>query len=531
MNRTFRVLLADDEYIIIQSLKKAIPWEALQMEVVAEAKDGEEAYRLIQETRPDIILTDIRMPIVDGLMLMERVRKEHPNTLFIVISGYGEFEYAREALRMGAFDYVLKPIDHEELLETVRKAGEKLHRHYEELELQERLKHSLGTLSAVARERLYLQLIEGNQQPFNQMYWLEQDQLNEAYYVLLVQLDQYPSLARKWRQEERRLWLFAVRNILQEYGETSGARSVFPFHSGEWLLVFADEPDVRKRERGEEIVSIVKRHTKLSCSVGVSTVCQGMEKLGECYQSAQDALMERFYQGHEGVYLFQPRGQQVLGSVYPLDLEGKLIQSAKTLDEQRIYQIMDELKSRWHAASYDKEQIQSCMIQLIVVLYRELEHLYSFQEPVDTLITGIYESETLDEMLSFVSSSLLTSIQGLKQRQSRYDNGQLIDKVKKYIEDHYNQDLSVDEAAEVAGLSCSHFCTWFKKETGQTFLEYLTGYRMNKACYILAHSDVKVYQTAPLVGYQDSKYFTQVFKRMIGMTPTEYRETAASSGE
>lgn len=230
----YKVLLVDDEPIILRSLKVAVPWEELGLTIVGEAKNGEAALQLIQETTPHIIISDIRMPVIDGIALMKEVLPRSAKLIFIFISGYGEFTYAREALRLGAFDYLLKPIDHEELAEMLTRARERLDRQKE----NEQLMLSVQTLSMLARERMLAEFTLGNPRPLQHLKWLENSELEDEYFMAVVRLDDYAGLTAKWSAEEKHLWLFAVRNILEEWSLENGALSIFPFYNGEWILLF-----------------------------------------------------------------------------------------------------------------------------------------------------------------------------------------------------------------------------------------------------------------------------------------------------
>lgn len=236
LQEKYKVIIVDDEPIILRSLKAAIPWNDLQMEIVGEARNGELALRLIEDTSPHIVISDIRMPVIDGITLMKEVLSKNPKLVFIFISGYGEFEYAREALRQGAFDYLLKPIDHDELVEMLNRARTKL----DEQKQNDQLIHSVQMLSLLARERLFAEITLGNARPLEHLKWLENSELESGYFMAVVQLDDYSTLSNQWSVEEKRLWLFAIRNIVEEWSLEHGVLTVFPFHNGEWILLFPD---------------------------------------------------------------------------------------------------------------------------------------------------------------------------------------------------------------------------------------------------------------------------------------------------
>lgn len=520
----YRVILVDDEPIILRSLKVAIPWSELNLDIVGEARNGEEALRLVRELSPHVIISDIRMPGIDGISLMKEVMSENSNRLFIFISGYGEFEYAREALREGAFDYLLKPIDHEELIEMILRAQKTLEKQSE----NDKLLHSVQVLSVLARERMFSEFIEGNhsESHLRHMQWLEHSELQEDYFIAVLQLDHYMKLDESWSVEERRLWLFAIRNILSEWSLDNGALTMFPFHSGEWVMLFPEHIMDQRESLGSDIIQQIKMHTKLSCSIGFSHKAEGMEQLSEAYQSAAKALYQRFYSDQEGVFVDPlPELGATREAKYPKHLETRMLECIRTLENERLLSLLDETKVYIETQAFSKETAGRMIVELTVVLYREFEHMKLLLEwSLEGLLQELHSLESLNEMIGVLKTNFGKWIRESKESPPKENIHNVIAKTQEYITNNYHRDLGIEEVSEIADLSISHFCMLFKQVTGYTFLEYLTQCRIEKAKYILKNSQVKVYQIAPLVGYQDPRYFTQVFKKVTGMTPSEFRE-------
>jgi two-component system response regulator YesN len=522
LQEKYKVIIVDDEPIILRSLKAAIPWNDLQMEIVGEARNGELALRLIEDTSPHIVISDIRMPVIDGITLMKEVLSKNQKLVFIFISGYGEFEYAREALRQGAFDYLLKPIDHDELVEMLNRARTKL----DEQKQNDQLIHSVQMLSLLARERLFAEITLGNARPLEHLKWLENSELESGYFMAVVQLDDYTTLSSQWSVEEKRLWLFAIRNIVEEWSLEHGVLTVFPFHNGEWILLFPGSLSASRRELGEHLIAGIKRYSKQSCSVGISRTTQGIDQLSTVYPLAAKALYQRFYSGLAGVFIDEeisfPSSKEVK---YPKELETALIESIRTLNRDRMWSLFDELALFIESQAVPKDMAERLLVELIVVLYRNYEYLNINSDwSLHGLLSKMHNLGTLNEVISALKEEFGVRLEQGNKPVNREDTRSAIEKAKRYIESNYHKDLSIEEVAELADLSISHFCTLYKQITGYTFLEYVTHCRMERAKYILQSSNVKVYQIAPLVGYQDPRYFTQVFKKASGQTPTEYRE-------
>lgn len=528
----YKVVIADDEPLILRSLRAAIPWQELQLTIVGEARNGEQALALAREHKPHLLISDIRMPTLDGIAMMKQVMEEQPRTIFIFVSGYGEFEYARDALRQGAFDYLLKPIDHEELTGMIVRAVEKLNRQRSTQLENEQLLHSVQALSMLARERMLAELIEGTPRPLSQLHWLESSKLDQPYYMVVVQLDPKVSAYRNWSPDERQLWAFAVRNIIEEWSGRYGGLVVFPFHSGEWVLLFPDASVEAKRELGAELTQVVGVYAKLSCYVGISGTVAGLDKLSGAYEAAIEALNRKFFAESRRVFLEEElTGSSAEPFPYPRELEIKLAQYAQLLDLNGFSEGLKELRAYLERNVLTKSQADGVMAGMAAGLYRRFEHAAVPDGcSLPELLARLLEAQTPDEWIGALRQAFGELMKAGLERPSKEDAQSMIDKAIRYMEARYANDLGMEEVSQIAGLSISQFCALFKGVTGYTFLEYLTQYRMEKAKYILRHTEVKVYQIAPLVGYQDPKYFTQVFKRTTGLTPSEYREESRTDG-
>ena len=293
-----KVIIVDDEPIILRSLTKVIPWEALGLKLAGSARNGEAALEIVSKERPDIIISDIRMPSIDGITLMRTVMEQDPDVMFIILSGYGEFEYAREAIKHGAFNYLLKPIDHDELQEVLIQAKERIEQRRKTSQEQDTLRRSLRSLSSLVRERMFYGLIEGRDglpySQFRQDYWLDEWELRSPYYMGLVNLDDYEAVIAGWSAEERRLWNFAVNNILNEYLMARGCFTVFPYHNGEWIYIMQGIDAAEMKRIAGELIETIKKCTKLSVSVAMSRRFEHIDSLQASYQSCREALYGRF---------------------------------------------------------------------------------------------------------------------------------------------------------------------------------------------------------------------------------------------
>jgi len=207
-----------------------------------------------------------------------------------------------------------------------------------------------------------------------------------------------------------------------------------------------------------------------------------------------------------------------------------LADALRTLDKAAFDEELSALMQEFRAQQPSRSEVTPMLIQLAIVLHRQLESFHVLQNAQpEPLLQQLAIAGTLEEMIEALRSTFHDWMKMAASADGQSSGRAFVQKAIEYVHHHYHRDLGIDEVAEAAGVSCSYFCVLFKQQTGSTFLDYLTRYRIDKACSILRNSDVKVFQVAPLVGYQDPKYFTQVFKKIVGMTPSEYRTSQLSS--
>lgn len=536
MQRKYKLVIVDDDPVIVRSLSVVLDWESLGFEVAATASNGEEGAALSCLHQADLVITDIRMPVMDGLQLLARVKEKLPSVVVIMLSGYGEFKHAREALRYGALDYLLKPVDHEELERVVKEARAVLDESNTMLLERVRLNHSLQGVSELVRERLLCSILEGTDKPYDRLYWLEDWEFEHSYTMLLVLLDDMVQM-NSWSPRERKLWNFSVGNVLAECTEQHQCITRFPFRSGEWVVLLQAVVPEEASRIAERAAELVRKHTKLSCSVGISRSFLGVDTLHDSYRSARNALCPRFT-GGSGVYMDcgveegAVSGTEAAGLLQRLDhWEGRLVEAIAQQQRSQVRHALDELAEELRAVRVQQKEVTVWMIHLAVGIFRRLSEQFRPFDDFSGLIEQIPACVTLEEMTDLLGKSISRYLDKLATQGSEGMDKGAIHKAILYADKRFHQDISVDEVAEFAGLSSSHFCVLFKRQTGVTFLEYLTKKRIERACAILRNSDTRVHQIAPLVGYQDPKYFTQVFKKLVGMTPTEYRQESGAADQ
>lgn len=519
----WKVLLCDDEAIIVKGLRRLIDWEALDIQVVGEATDGETALALIEQTRPDLVVSDIRMPKLSGLDVMAAVQSREDPPRFIFISGYGEFEYARRALAGGAVDYLLKPVSAESLEQAVRKA--------------------LGLMEHSSAGALFRQPSGQVQEFFAQLTANREFAGSELYNKFTAMLkDREPPVFRGlclglYREEEERLASLPYeRQLLQRFMAFNTARDLLE-QRGHACFLRKDEGHCwlmgmfAPGEQAEQIVgsvlSAVARRTGYRLRAGLGRERTALEDLPATYDDALRAY-ELYYFDQREILCWEvgecPRevsNQSFDGDVKKV-FQSIVAKSDKVLDD--VDRVLDDVAAlHWgnRMAAYNRTMIFTG--DICQQLYDNRLLTGSFTQRQDELqhrLEGCDTFAQLRERLKDYYRELLPDV----YRNARGRSTREIVRVQRYIEEHYDQDISLKTLAEVACVSPHYFSAYFKAETGQNYKAYLTRVRMERAMELVINSDLKTYEIAERVGYNNVRRFVDAFRAAYEMSPLDYRK-------
>jgi two-component system response regulator YesN len=387
----YKVIIADDESLIVRSLTKIIDWEALQCEVVGIAQDGNEVIELVKIHQPHIVVTDICMPEMSGIELLKKLQSFPKRPEVLLVSGYNEFEYAREALQYQAFDYILKPIDHEELTNCIRRMVDKL-------------KENEKSDYDLKKQKIYEWLILENHDQFHHF------KIQGIYTAIIVHLQ----------------------------------------HSSE-----KDE-------------------------ISIKQWMIGREKEDETFQNF-------LYKLENGKFL-----------IVCVNVEG---------ERNLLHDYVDDNAHR---------MIEKFGSKCTVAIGKEAKDL-------NMLYVSFQQAKQYIEKSTLLKLNIITEDDIKGEYKSKNTPDALIERAKLYLKEHFSENIGIDSVAEQIGLSVSRFSVLFKQVTGETFLEYLTKLRVDHASFLLNSTDLKTYEIANMVGYSDQRYFSQVFKKHLNLTPSQYR--------
>jgi two-component system response regulator YesN len=534
--KMLKMIIADDEYNVREGLKEVVRWEALGIEIIADAADGQEAFELCQELKPDILLTDIRMPMMDGLETALKLKELGDPVRIIIISGAQDFNYAKTALSLHADGYILKPIKINELEDTVRKVVSSISMERNREEKSQQLQQQLHENMPVLREKFLANLTQG-------MYKSEQDarnkidffgiplEINSLFVVAVIQIDEYDKAIERYTEEHKQLLNFSVINILEEIAERNGAGIAFYMNENEYVILFnqAAQRDNRHLAICQEMIDCINTFLKISISVGVGNPVQKVYDLHSSYQEAQLAIEYKFYTGKDSILQISDFQTNKNNIEYPklYEIETKLINFMKLGNKVEVTSMVEDIFQTLCANhNLPVDYVQSICIELIHMASRTL---YEFGENIQLIIpdysdlfSGVYEkreaSELRDTMLSLFDQ--LTHYFAQKQTNK---NSRTIQKIKDIIAQSYMENLTVARLSEEVYLSPNYISLIFKQETGESVTEYVTKVRMEAAKELLKDPDLKILDVSDMVGYENSTYFSTVFKKYTGVHPQKYR--------
>lgn len=534
----YKVLLVDDEADVRVGVRQEIDWESLGLAVVDTAENGFEAAEAVDRLLPDIVITDINMPFMNGLELAEWIKERYPATKIIILTGYDEFEYAQKAVKLHIDEYILKPFSTQELVEVMVKVKERMAEEARQKEDVEALREHYRKSLPVLREQFLVSIVDGKEAgkeiaPRCALYGL--DFQGRAFIVSLIGMDRTEGLSEHSFQENEELKLFAILNIANEIVRKYDRGHVFLRRDHVAYLAVCPEEGLEEALRrtlsvAEEIRDCVERFTRLSVTVGVGTAHRRVEDMKISCEGAEHALDYRLLLGSGRVIcigdLEQPRSAKV--SFDDMKLRA-FVRCLKVGSAQEMNEMLDGLFAELAEADISLIDCQVCLLELITSLFSSAKDLnLNLDELLDmnaslNSFAGIPKFNHLQEAKQWVTEACAKIMAGIASR--RQDTcSSLVEEAKDYVARHYNDSgISLQSLCKHLHISQGYFSTVFKREVRMTFVNYLLHVRMEEAKTLLRTTDLRTFEIAERVGYPEPNYFSFCFKKSVGVSPKEYR--------
>lgn len=532
------VLVVDDESIMREAFSRLFAWEEYGLNQIGQAKNGKEALEMIQEQDVNIVVTDLKMPVMDGLTLIAEARKVKPQVKFVVMSAYDTFDLVSEAYKLGVKDYFLKfDMDPEKVLTMLQRLSEEIREECKQAKNQKEQWDKLQRIEAVMteneqvlREQVMRKLLFSGKNDAALAKQLEGSDLSLSPHKLRLMIlcfDNYYELEKQEWQDERELLKFGILNVIEEILKSFGDVYAFCNLPHEYVLLYSEENTGQEEGFAAGLFSVLKKRLAecfgFLVSAGISDLADGFAQGLTLYQQAKNACEHAFVKG---------RGHLISQQ----DIKGKTIAVGINLHTKAedFKKMLPKLR--------DSEQVHNCVESFSVssgrilpeqaTQVRELFYTYYYEilsyikqnnlkdrknlcEQTEYFNHKLHDEGTLPELNEWLACTLNMLAQEI-------DQADFVFSAKRYINLNYSKDISLGDVAEHLGISESYLSRLFKRETGDSFSEYLLQVRIAKAEELMRMQRYKVYEIAEQVGYRNVEYFSRQFKKITGKSPSEY---------
>ena len=541
-----KIFLAEDEVVVRETIKRMIPWEELGFELVGEAADGEMALPLLIRQQPDLLITDIKMPFMDGLTLARLAKKEIPGLKVVILSGYDDFNYAKQAIGIGVEDYLLKPITKNALIERLSEIRSRYEHEKTQKEYYEKFQREMQAYEKNSSRDFFEALVDGSMdmmEVYKRAEKLGLDIVAEAYNVLIFtmncdedfsgQRDEYSS----WEAESLEL----LENIFAGHSSAMLFRSNI-FSYGVLLKGQRETIEENTRACVDEIRKILSRQDgRREWFLAVGQSVERLSQIQKSYHTASRAFSQRYLYDENILYydemetMEHPGGQaETEDNAYLQKVDVNALNPAilqKFLSNGLQEETENFVKDYFYAIG--QEPMESLVFRNYVILNVRFS-VISFikglgcdtneMESADTEEVLAESGKNMESAIAYAKKMISQAIE-IRDQNSGNKNRSILKTAVDFIDSHYmEEDISLNTVANVANVSSNHFSALFSQNMGQTFIEYLTTLRMNKAKELLRCTGMRSSEIAGEIGYKDAHYFSYLFKKTQGMTPSDYRK-------
>ena len=535
MIKLYKIIIADDEINILEGIKTSIDWEELGIQVIGTATNGIAAYELVKELKPDILMTDIQMPGLNGLELIDKLKKACKDMKIIIISAHQDFSYAKRAIELGVTTYITKPLKKKIIIEEVLKIKSQIKKNKDEeakvAKLQTICCESMPTLN----EYYLNQLIMGNIQvceKVNELPFMKEFIEQKGYFGTIVLRYKRASLRALLSKQIR----IEVDNIFSEFY----LNVLFESYKEEIVIIFyhssVDYIKENLNRQMEAVIGLLEGKYNIKVQVGLGNIYESFLNIKISYYEAVEALSYRVNNIQKNIFNIMDMNSSKNYFIYNQELNPLLDEFKENLTrrnflciKESVQLINDKISSK-ESISYNV--IHRIYCQLVSILLKTVDEMKIHLEQVVSTHKNLYEvifsMENLEDLTDWFID-IVKRFCNVQYKQHEKNENSIINMAIVYIYENYNKDISLNEVADYVSLNSSYFSRLFKAEAGVPFVEYVKNIKMTMAKKLLRESNDKIYTICEKVGYSSVQYFTNLFKNKVGMTPREYRKMMINS--
>lgn len=523
-----KVLVVDDEYLVLDSLKMIISKNFNDVKVVGTASSGREAIEKALELKPDVVFMDIHMPGIDGIEAIRQIKASNSEIFFVILTAYEYFDYAKEALNLGVFEYLLKPINKAKVIDTVNKLSSAIENKRKnfllEIELKDKINKIIPFLEAQFVSYKMFNVGTLNEVQFYEGIFNMDLKHGYAMCILFSDFDDRVKVeSLKERQEKQNFYdllkikLKGLTNCLIGRPLSDRIVAFIPVNEGENIKDIKDNSiDIGRRLEGK-----LKGLTNIRFKIGIGRVYD----LEGFPRSCSEAYLAAATKADDTVIHYEAMPLNSLVSHDHNDnLENLFLNSIITGNFNEAHEIFKEIFV-WINSIYleDIDKMKAKLIELVFLIERAVsQRIDNFNETKQKVILSLLKTSNAIELrmqfLQFISD---IAFQVQNSKSGNVDG--IVSKALEYINKNYHQDISLHDIAKSVNLSYHYLSKIFKDKIGKGFIEYLTELRIEKSMQLLANENLSIKEICQKIGYSDPNYYCKAFKRVTGMTPTEYR--------
>lgn len=524
----FRVLIAEDEKLVRIGLKNSVDWEKFDMTVVADEPDGLAALNAYEREKPDLIITDLKMPVMGGMELISRIREKDKDTKIIILTCLEEFSLLRSAMNLNISGYIIKLTMTDEEIENA------LGKVCEELKARQNIhfgNHIVKNGIDLVKDKIFTDFMfyqSSSEADFDaQVKELKIRIKPDRLLLCILEIDHFRKLRSLFHDEKERLIASSMLNLIKEILAGHDSGEVFKYSDSKYVLVFNSKETASESVQHDEMFHIldkirksIDKYLNISVSFGVSSVKTGYGALKCLFEQADKALENKFFNG-PGIFFFKDG----LNKKSKLEEKSRILYDLVNLielpDDAFKMKYEDKVNTLLESAADSKMQIQDVFCGLVQWTASYFQVPDSAIELTVLCSKEIQTSETFEDITAALRnffSGIKSSIKRKKALSSE------IARAIEYIDQHYTKNISLQQVAEHVNFSASYLSTLFKKELNVNFIDYLNELRIEKAKKLLIDTYLKSYEVAEKVGFSDNTYFSKAFKRYMGMNPSEFRK-------
>ena len=541
-----KIFLAEDEVVVRETIKRMIPWEEFGFELVGEAADGEMALPLLIRQQPDLLITDIKMPFMDGLTLARLAKKEIPGLKVVILSGYDDFNYAKQAIGIGVEDYLLKPITKNALIERLSEIRSRYEHEKTQKEYYEKFQREMQAYEKNSSRDFFEALVGGSMdmmEVYKRAEKLGLDIVAEAYNVLIFTMNCDEDFSGQ--RDEYSSWEAESLELLENF--FAGHSSAMLFRSNIFsygVLLKGQREAIEENTRAcvDEIRKILSRQDgRREWFLAVGQSVERLSQIQKSYHTASRAFSQRYLYDENILYydemetMEHPGGQaETEDNAYLQKVDVNALNPAilqKFLSNGLQEETENFVKDYFYAIG--QEPMESLVFRNYVILNVRFS-VISFikglgcdtneMESADTEEVLAESGKNMESAIAYAKKMISQAIE-IRDQNSGNKNRSILKTAVDFIDSHYmDEEISLNTVANVANVSSNHFSALFSQNMGQTFIEYLTTLRMNKAKELLRCTGMRSSEIAGEIGYKDAHYFSYLFKKTQGMTPSDYRK-------